>query len=236
MSGFFGGGGTAYSNFTGSSSTVTGSSGLVPAPAAGEQNALLTGDATFTNISSMQRGFINTTQEALPLIPYRLGTGGVGPSDGTIYFNHVYCPASTYTKIGVQFGFGGTSGAGTTYRIGLYDCNQSTLAPVNRVYQSAQTNFFSLATAIQITGLSIVVSKSAWYAVAFIMASRGSWTAQGSTTNANLFLTSRTTNTNTDINGLTYSHTGTTDSLPDPLTASSLAFTNAGVMGYLLKS
>lgn len=234
MGGFFGGGSVAA--MVGATSSAAGSGGTTPTPAAGDQNALLTGDATFTNISSMQRGFINTTQEALPLIPYRLGAGGVGPADGTIYFNHVYCPASTYTKIGVQVGFGGTSGAGTTYRIGLYDCNQSTLAPVNRVYQSAQTNFFSLATAIQITGLSIVISKSAWYAVAFIMASRGSWTAQGTATNANLFLTSRTTNTNTDINGLTYSHTGTNDSLPDPLTASSLAFTNSGIMGYLLKS
>lgn len=231
---FFGGGSVAA--MVGATSSAAGSGGTTPTPAAGEQNALLTGDATFTNISSMQRAFINTTQEALPLIPYRLGTSGVGPIDGTIYFNHVYCPASTYTKIGVQVGFGGTSGAGTTYRIGLYDCNQSTLAPVNRVYQSAQTNFFSLATAIQITGLSIVISKSAWYAVAFIMASRGSWTAQGTQTNANLFLTSRTTNPSTDINGLTYSHTGTTDSLPDPLTASSLAFTNAGIMSYLLKS
>jgi hypothetical protein len=48
MSGFFGGGGTAYSNFTGSSSTVTGSSGLVPAPAAGEQDNQLFGDASFS--------------------------------------------------------------------------------------------------------------------------------------------------------------------------------------------
>jgi hypothetical protein len=47
MSGFFGGGGTAYSDFTGSSTTVTGSSGLVPAPAAGKNTRYLSSNATF---------------------------------------------------------------------------------------------------------------------------------------------------------------------------------------------
>jgi len=50
MSGFFGGGGTAYSNFTGSSTTVTGSSGLVPAPAAGKNTRYLASDANFGEV------------------------------------------------------------------------------------------------------------------------------------------------------------------------------------------
>ena len=49
--GFFGGGGgTTYSNFTGSSTSVAGASGLVPAPAAGKNTRYLASDATFGEI------------------------------------------------------------------------------------------------------------------------------------------------------------------------------------------
>jgi hypothetical protein len=60
MSGFFGGGGTAYSNFTGSSTTVTGASGLVPAPAAGKNTRYLASDANFGEVPLLPQ-YKNTT-------------------------------------------------------------------------------------------------------------------------------------------------------------------------------
>ena len=45
----FFGGGAAPANMVGATSSVAGSAGLVPAPSAGEQNAVLNGDAIFKN-------------------------------------------------------------------------------------------------------------------------------------------------------------------------------------------
>ena len=44
---FFGGGGSAASNMVGATSSAAGTAGLVPAPAAGDQDKVLRGDATF---------------------------------------------------------------------------------------------------------------------------------------------------------------------------------------------
>lgn len=232
--GFLGGG--SPSNLVGATSSSGGTAGLCPAPAAGEQSSLLAGDATFTNLPSVQRAFLNTSQEALPLMSYRNGTGGVGPNSGQLYLNHVFCPAATYTKLGVYVGFGSASAANTTYRVGVYDCDQTTLAPVNRIYQSAETNFFSLSTSILVSSLSIAITKAGWYYVAFIMANRGSWTARGLGTSPYTFITSRSSDTNADINGLYVTHTGTSDNLPTSITASNILFTNASINSYLQKT
>ena len=52
--GFFGGGGASASNMVGATSSTAGTAGLVPAPAAGEQNSVLMGDATFLNLDDIQ--------------------------------------------------------------------------------------------------------------------------------------------------------------------------------------
>lgn len=51
--GFFGGG-SAPANMVGATSSVAGTAGLVPAPAAGNQNSVLMGDATFLNLDDIQ--------------------------------------------------------------------------------------------------------------------------------------------------------------------------------------
>ena len=55
MGGFFGGGGGASaSNMVGATSSSAGTAGLVPVPAAGKQNSVLMGDATFLNLDDIQ--------------------------------------------------------------------------------------------------------------------------------------------------------------------------------------
>jgi len=97
MSGFFGGGGTAYSDFTGSSTTVTGSSGLVPAPAAGKNTRYLSSNATFGEVPLLPQ-YKNTTAGHWigPYLPSRSDAGSTFsakvrtfipvfvPSDGNI--------------------------------------------------------------------------------------------------------------------------------------------------------
>jgi hypothetical protein len=51
---FFGGGGAAPANMGGATSSVAGTAGLVPAPAAGKQNSVLMGDATFLNLDDIK--------------------------------------------------------------------------------------------------------------------------------------------------------------------------------------
>lgn len=51
--GFFGGG-ASVANMVGATSSVAGTAGLVPAPAAGKQNSVLMGDATFLNLDDIQ--------------------------------------------------------------------------------------------------------------------------------------------------------------------------------------
>ena len=52
--GFFGGGGATVSNMVGATSSTAGTAGLVPAPAAGKQNSVLMGDATFLNLDDIK--------------------------------------------------------------------------------------------------------------------------------------------------------------------------------------
>ena len=51
---FGGGGGAAVSNMVGATSSTAGTAGLVPAPAAGKQNSVLMGDATFLNLDDIK--------------------------------------------------------------------------------------------------------------------------------------------------------------------------------------
>jgi hypothetical protein len=109
--GFFGGG-SAASNMVGATSSVAGTAGLVPPPAAGEEDSLLRGDATFGRF-------------AFPHSSYS-GFNGYG-----IYgnLNNVAAGAShvgmnwfrkgTYTKIGFFSG----SATSQTLQFGIYKAN-----------------------------------------------------------------------------------------------------------------
>lgn len=50
----FFGGGASVANMVGATASVAGSAGLCPAPAAGKQNSVLMGDATFLNLDDIQ--------------------------------------------------------------------------------------------------------------------------------------------------------------------------------------
>jgi hypothetical protein len=121
MSGFFGGGGTAYSNFTGSSSTVTGASGLVPAPAAGEQNAVLGGQGTF--LPAVVRPKLGSTRYYTPLVFGTTVAATLNTNmDVRAYItNPIYLPAISVANLRLRHNT--SAGANGTMYVALYDSN-----------------------------------------------------------------------------------------------------------------
>jgi len=93
MSGFFGGGGTAYSNFTGSSTTVTGASGLVPAPAAGKNTRYLASDATFGELPLLPQYKNITASRYITQVVDGFTSGAGNPTINVRYFHLIYVPA-----------------------------------------------------------------------------------------------------------------------------------------------
>jgi hypothetical protein len=92
MSGFFGGGGTAYSNFTGSSTTVTGSSGLVPAPAAGKNTRYLASDASFGELPLYPQYKNTTASRYIGNTADAYSNNAAPPTIKVRYFHTLYVP------------------------------------------------------------------------------------------------------------------------------------------------
>ena len=117
MSGFFGGGGTAPVNMTGATSSVTGSAGYVPTPAAGQDRHVLAGNATFipnvplvrpTSASGRLIGCIGANTRA---------NQAYANSQSNTIFSPIFLPSGTITAIGLTF-FAQTTG---NVRYGIYD-------------------------------------------------------------------------------------------------------------------
>jgi len=226
MSGFFGGGGTAYSNFTGSSSTVTGSSGLVPAPAAGNEYAYLRGDATFKN-PLIQSSYINTTQEGYCTQPFGLYVGGsLTPADNILYLTPNIVIPATYTKIFIRRA-GGTSGASMKVRMGIYECDFDKLCPTTLIAETADTAMGSTSSDVTVT-ISQTLNKGLYF-LGCVFTSSSGWSASSANTNYPTFWgTLRgAAGTSAHILGFTYSHTY--GALPSSITASSLTLSSASV-------
>jgi len=92
MSGFFGGGGTAYSNFTGSSTTVTGASGLVPAPDLGKNTRYLSSNATFGELPLLPQYKNTTAARYINNVIDGYTAGAAAPTIKVRYFYLIYVP------------------------------------------------------------------------------------------------------------------------------------------------
>jgi len=158
MSGFFGGGGTAYSNFTGSSSTVTGSSGLVPTPAAGEEHKLLRGDATFQAVPWGQKLVSSSTSDlaltgtvanviGLYGLSTLTSTGNQNFSYSRQYFTPVFIP-QTLTSWSLNVAIGANPTSQITCKIGVYDRSTSTNLPNNRISVSSAITIATTDTGV----------------------------------------------------------------------------------------
>jgi hypothetical protein len=119
--GFFGGGGAAPANMTGSSATQAGVAGLVPAPAAGDQEKALRGDATFAHPVFFPQYKLSATSRFFSF-PSAGSTGDSGIAfNSALNLVPIWVPETgTYTKIAVH---NTTTNATGTCRIGIYNAD-----------------------------------------------------------------------------------------------------------------
>jgi len=110
--GLFGGGGASASNMVGATSSAAGTAGLVPQPAAGTEDSILRGDATFGRFP-------------LPYTSYSGYNGGIpygnfsNVAAGASHLGMNWFRKGTYTKIGFFSG----SATSQTLQFGIYRAN-----------------------------------------------------------------------------------------------------------------
>ena len=121
--GFFGGGGggTTPVNMVGASSGTAGTAGYVPAPAAGEQNAVLGGQGTF--LPAVVRPKLGSTRYYTPIVFGSTSNATLNVSmDVRAYItNPIYLPAITVANLRVRHN--ANAGANGTMYVALYDSN-----------------------------------------------------------------------------------------------------------------
>lgn len=146
--GFFGGGGASPANMVGATSSVAGTAGLVPAPAAGDNDKFLNGDATFKIPPKL----------VSPALPDWLTGANSQSAEGCLYGvgNYGYviganrlgiCPVfirqgKTYTKIGARIANDATRTA-TKLRVGIYNASNTNLRPTTLIAESGELTYTS---------------------------------------------------------------------------------------------
>ena len=158
--GFFGGGGSAASNMVGATSSVAGTAGLVPAPAAGQERLALSGSGNFYPylykpkiLSGSGQLYAVLGANSRTNVTYAFGTNKT-------FFSPIILPEGTVTALAITF----FSQANGDIRIGLYDSATDDL-PTNLITSgSASTSSSAAANAmVSITGLSSAIKGGLYY-------------------------------------------------------------------------
>jgi hypothetical protein len=173
--GFFGGGGSAASNMVGATSSTAGVAGLVPAPAAGEENLMLKGGASFGWIYPPSTDLANTEYHGPYIMSNASGNNAGSLVNTKLYLSVLVISGSkTFNRIGFRFG----SVANCDARIGLYECNTANFRPSTLVVASTALNG-STSTNIEYTISPSITLKNKIYFGALIPSLSTSMFAQG---------------------------------------------------------
>ena len=139
--GFFGGGGASASNMVGATSSVAGTAGLVPAPAAGDQEKNLSGAASFVSRDLVQ---IPSSLSSGSYLFNPSGCDDISSNRGfgtfqAIRFNAVYIPQrSTFSDIACYYVSGG--GANAKIRLAVFDADGSNGFPKTLLCQTTEAS------------------------------------------------------------------------------------------------
>lgn len=169
MGGFFAGPAASYSNLTGASATAAGTSGLVPAPAAGDQTAFLSGSGSFIipavgilskdSAQTQDVGAVGGSSSVFWGCPFVFG-GSTGSPPSTLkpLFCPIYIPKTdTFNRISVTIS---TGAANTLFSLAIYSLNASTGFPDTLV---ASANSLSGASAATVEGTISQSLNQGWY-------------------------------------------------------------------------
>jgi hypothetical protein len=153
--GFFGGGGSAASNMVGATSSAAGTAGLVPAPAAGDEEAFLCGDATFKKdffVMAPNPFTKSSTRYYLPFLlvgrPETTNTANFSKTAGALL--SPFCIRGSATISSISFILT-TANANTDYEIGVYQADFLTGWPLTKIAQATTINTSSTATNTAVT-------------------------------------------------------------------------------------
>jgi hypothetical protein len=153
--GFFGGGGGAASNMVGATSSVAGTAGLVPAPAAGDEEKYLFGDATFKGYLSAYAAtpFVKSTSRYY--YPYLMigrpeitDSGNLQSTNGAILCPFLINVTATVSQISFIMH---SANINTTFTLGIYQSDLLTGWPKTKISQETSTNLSSTASGTLVT-------------------------------------------------------------------------------------
>jgi len=167
--GFFGGGGAAPANMGGATSSAAGTAGLVPAPAAGDQTAFLSGSGSFLipavptlskdSGQTQDVGAINGSSVVFFGCPFLFGgSGATLPSTLKPLFCPIYIPKTdTYTRLACTITVGS---AGTLFSLGIYSLDEATGLPKTLI---SNVNNLSSASPANVEGTISQSLNQGWY-------------------------------------------------------------------------
>ena len=238
---FFGGGGASASNMVGATSSAAGTAGLVPAPAAGDDDRFLAGDASFAVtprfVSPALPDWLTGTHSRSAEGCLYAGMGSYGYAIGANRLG--LCPVFlrrglTYTKIGARIANDAARTA-TKIRVGIYNVSNTNCRPTTLIVESGEFNYTNNST-VEATISQYI--KSGFYWMALVTDGThliNGGAALGSNNIDNLYVVGmRTTFNSANVPSVSQPYiTHTYGALPTDITSSTIAFNNDNSFPHL---
>jgi len=152
---FFGGGGGSVANMVGATSSVAGTAGLVPAPAAGDNEGFLCGDGSFKRdfqFPAPKAFTLGTGRYYLP--PFLVGrpeganTSNISKTAGALLVPFFIRGSATISSISF---ITNTANWNTDLVVGVYSADFSTGHPLTKIAQADTINLASTASGVAVT-------------------------------------------------------------------------------------
>jgi len=238
---FFFGGGASVANMVGATSSVAGTAGLVPAPAAGDDDRFLAGDASFAVtprfVSPALPDWLTGThsRSAEGCLYSSLGSYGYAIGANRLGLCPVFLRRGlTYTKLGARIGNDAAKTA-TKIRVGIYNVSSTNCRPTTLIVESGEFNYTNNST-VEATISQYI--KSGFYWMALVTDGThllNGGAAFGGTNIDNAYVAGiRTTNSQGMTPSVSQPYiTHTYGALPTDITSSTIAFNNDNAFPHL---
>jgi hypothetical protein len=234
---FFGGGGSAASNMVGATSSAAGTAGLVPAPAAGDEDKQLLGSGSFIQTSPWRlSGYTSSLYTYHSINSF----GGLNRTNTTLAADKLF-----FSPLFVNFSFtfdrilyANRTSAQSNFKFGLYTHDRSAGVPKTLLVESANVASLAGSSNIEITVSSTTLQPDLYW-LCFVSASdvpmtfriaddssiRNTALFHGGANSPDLANWNASTVAGLNLDSLEYAfaYSGT-ESLPTTLTASTFAF------------
>jgi len=154
-------------SLVGASTSVTGTSGLVPAPAAGEQNAVLGGQGTFLPAVVRPKLASDRYYAPIPVSSAAAATLSVNMNTRAYITLPIYLPAITIANLRMRHN--ANAGANGTMYVALYDSNSDGLpnAPIITTSHTFTTTQGAITKTMAISP-TVAIKAGIYYGVCYL--------------------------------------------------------------------